>query len=268
MNARDWNEEVRSLANGERPFEQALEVLRPEVAEAVQYAVLLARLADAAQAEKLVAALQEADEVAPAIQYGVGCELVARGLWQPVAAHGWIGTLIVEFMVVAKLAQLPDRADFFAKAAPRLQAALDDPDTNPLSILGVKHFVDELDEDMVQEMLDWLVQEVTAEKAEGFYDDLLYEHGQVDPMVELARCLVVAGRVDDGVEFLQARHAEAPHALNLPELHDLAVIHSRLSDSQREVWGERFAGWASATTTPEGASLADDWMRLRSETAL
>ncbi len=264
MTSIDWNAQIWRLAQGQLSFDQALAILRPDDPNASQFAVLLARVATSEQAEALVDAVHASAEAAPAVQYGVGTELVVRGNWRPVVARTWIGSLIVEFMVAAALVDTPDRDDFHSAAAPQLRAVLDDPDTNPLSVLGAKHFIASLDDGLQREVLEWLVLEVPAEKAEGFYDDLLYEHGQVDPMVELARCLVTAGRIDEGLEYLEARHAEAPQMKNLPELLDVLVIHHALPPGHQEPWGARFARWAAATTTPEGVSLFQEWSRRSS----
>lgn len=260
----DYNVALGRLVDGELTFDDATKLLRPHEPAAAAFALQLAQRADAAQAAALVHALQSAVEATPAIQYGVGTELVRRGHWTAVLQYDWVGSLIVEFAIAATEAPtLPDRDAFFAKATTRLAAALADPDTNPLSILGAKRFIGELEPGFADELLTWLAAEVEAEHAEGFYDDLEYTHGQVDPMVELARCFVAAGRFDDGLRYLEQRDSTSPQMMHIEELRDLAEIWHVLPPNLQQTWWPRLRRWAAdAPIAPEQVvSLETEWLR-------
>lgn len=263
MTSIDWNLAKHRLAAGELAFDDATQMLQPHDNAATEFALELARRANAEQAWVLVHALQNAAEATPAIQYGVGTELVRRGHWRAVLEHEWVGSVVVEFMIAATEVELPERDAFFASATDRLAAALGDPDTNPLSILGAKHFIGQLDPSFAEELLTWLVEEVEAEAAEGFYADLDYEHGQVDPMVELARCFVSVGRFDDGLRYLERRERDSPKMKHIEELHDLAAICNALPANLRDRWRPRLRGWAAAADSVSGGgvSLEAQWLR-------
>ncbi len=262
----DWNLAVSQLRVGTLSFDDALGILAPEDRGALALAVELARLADREQAARLVDRLQAAVETMPGIQYGVGTELVRRGHWSPVLEHQWEGSLVVEFMIAATEGEgLPDADAFFAQAVVQLELALADPDANPLSVLGAKHFMARLDPSFRRELLAWLAPEVVAESAEGLYEDLDYPHGQVDPMIELARCFVGADMLDEALVQLEARDARSPRMLHLAELIDLAAISNALPLELRRTWWPRLRGWAKAADAagpPEqGVSLEHEWVR-------
>lgn len=177
----------------------------------------------------------------------------ARALVVPLAQRGFAPDAIAltdehwisEVRTVRDLVELEQLAPWRDHLLGELRRLLGEQERNSVSLLTAAEVgIEFVTAEERAEIVEDLFQLYTRDAEAGWYDELDYPYGEIDPTLRLARVFIVAGQPERGLDALKERDGRYPAFLNFDELEAAAGLLCQLDGAKRDEWFWRLCEWA------------------------